>query len=178
MHASGTFAEVIVFGCKASIAVMLLVAGGAKLADLAGFAATVRLFVPRRARGGLPRALAAAIAAGEILAGAASLSLPGAGWLNMVMLVVCCSFLVVWTVGYVRHSGRPCRCFGALSRRGFTAGGVGRAAGLVLAATVATATVPPVAVGLSVPTTLGLLAGGALVALAAFSAATGQRWTM
>lgn len=157
----------VVLACKASLAVMLVAAGGAKLADVKGFAATVRLFGPRLPAG----AVAGAIVAGEIAAGAASLSLPGAGWLNPVVLVICCCFLLAWTVGYARHAGRPCRCFGALSRRGFTAGGIGRAAGLVLAAAVAAAGVPPVTIQLSVLARLGLLAGGALVAAAAFSAA-------
>jgi len=157
-------------GCKSSLAVLLLAAGGAKVADLAGFAATAALFVPGR----LPRApaiSAAVIAAGEVVTGAASLSFPAARWLNLVVLAVCCCFLVVWTVGYVRHADRPCRCFGALSRRGFTRAGIGRAAGLTLAAIAATAGVPRVAVQLSVVTRFGLLAGGVLVAVAAFSAA-------
>jgi hypothetical protein len=173
VHAEGIFLQLAVLGCKASIAVLLLAAGGAKLADLAGFSATVRLFVPSR----VPRApatssvLAAVIAVGEVVAGAASLSMPAVGWLNPAVLVICCCFAVVWTVGYVRHAGRPCRCFGALSRRGFTQAGIGRAAGLTLAAAAATASVPQVAIELSLPTRLGLLAGGALVAMAAFSAA-------
>ena len=37
---------VAVLSSKAVIAVLLLAAGGAKLADLSGFASTVRLFVP------------------------------------------------------------------------------------------------------------------------------------
>lgn len=164
MHAGGIFAQIAVLACKASIAVLLLTAGGAKLADLAGFAATVRLFVP-------VRALAVVIAAGEIGAGAASLSLPAVGWLNQAVFVICCGFLVVWAVGYARHAGRPCRCFGALSKRGFTLAGIGRAAGLTVAAFAATASVPGVAVRLSLLTRLGLLAGAALVAAAAFSAA-------
>lgn len=166
MHAGGIFAQIAVLACKASIAVLLLAAGGAKLADLAGFAATVRLFVPGRAW-----ALAAVIAAGEIGAGAASLSLPAVGWLNQAVFVICCGFLVVWAVGYARHAGRPCRCFGALSKRGFTLAGIGRAAGLTVAAFAATASVPGVAIRLSLLTRLGLLAGAALVAAAAFSAA-------
>jgi len=166
MHADGAFLQLVVLGCKASIAVLLLAAGGAKLADLAGFASTVRLFVPGHAR-----ALAAAIAIGEIVAGSASLSMPAVRWLSPAVLVICCCFLAAWTVGYARHSGRPCRCFGALSRRGFTAAGIGRAAGLTLAALAATARVPQVAIQLSLLTRFGLLAGAALVATAAFSAA-------
>lgn len=179
MHAEGFFLQLGVLACKTSIAVLLLAAGGAKIADLAGFAATVRLFVPGRAR-----ALAAVIAAGEAVAGAASLSLPGVGWLNPAVLVICCCFVVVSAVGWARHRARrgvlggrppepapPCRCFGALSRRGFTSAGIGRAVALTLAAVAATASVPQAAIKLGVLTRLGLLGGGALVAIAAFSAA-------
>jgi hypothetical protein len=120
---------------------------------------------------GHARVLAAAIAIGEVAAGSASLSMPAVGWLNPAVFVICCCFLAVWTVGYLRHAGRPCRCFGALSRRGFTAAGIGRAAGLTLAALAATASVPQVAIELSLLTRLGLLAGAALVVMAAFSAA-------
>jgi hypothetical protein len=42
---------VAVLGAKALLAVMLLVAGGAKLADLDSFAASVRLFLPARLTG-------------------------------------------------------------------------------------------------------------------------------
>lgn len=166
MHAGGIFPQLAVLGCKASIAVLLLAAGGAKLADLAGFAATVRLFVP-----GYARVLAAVIAGGEVVSGAASLSLPAAGWLNLAVLVICCCFVAVSAVGYARRPGHQCRCFGGLSRRRFTLAGVGRAAVLTLAAVAATASVPPAAIELSPLTRLGLLGGGALVAVAAFSAA-------
>lgn len=173
MHAQDVFLQLAVLGCKASIAVLLLAAGGAKLADRAGFAATVRLFVPGRLlrAQGISSVLAWMIAAGEMLTGVVSLSLPAVGWLNPAVLAICCCFLVVWTVGYARHPDRPCRCLGALSQRGFTLAGIGRAAGLTLAATAATASVPQVATQLSVLTRLGLLAGGVLVATAAFSAA-------
>lgn len=167
MYAQGFFPQLGVLACKASIAVLLIAAGGAKLADLPGFAATTGLFVPGHAR-----AVAAVIAAGEVVAGAASLSLPAVGWVNPVVLAICCCFVVVSAVGYVRHAGRPCRCFGALTRRGFTPAGIARAAGLTLAAVAATASVPQVAIKLSLLTRLGLLGGGALVAMAAFSAAT------
>lgn len=166
MHAEGFFLQLGVLACKASIAVLLLAAGGAKVADLAGFAAAVRLFVPGRAR-----ALAAVIAAGEAVAGAASLSLPAAGWLNPAVLAICCCFVVVSAVGYARYPGRACRCFGALSRRGFTPAGIGRAVALTLAAVAATASLPQAAITLGVLARLGLLGGGALVAIGAFSAA-------
>src|SRR5580658_4358861 len=171
MHASGTAIQIVVLGGKALIAVLLLVAGGAKLADLRGFAVTVRLFVPSAVPGAWSAALAGGIAAGEIACGAASLSVPRAGWLNSVVLGICCGFLAVWTVGYARHRGHTCRCFGALSRRGFTAAGVARAVGLVLLAAIALARVPAPSVQLSVVWQLALLAGAALVAGVADGAA-------
>jgi hypothetical protein len=172
MQADGTVVEVAVLGCKASIAVMLIAAGGAKLADLPGFADTARLFVPRGLRASqLPARLALGVACGEVIAGALSLALPATSWLNLAVLVICCGFLAVWTIGYARHRGRACSCFGALSRRGFTAAGIVRAACLVAAAAAATTGVPALAIRLSPANRLGLTACGALVAAAAFSAA-------
>src|SRR5207245_2542215 len=82
---------VLALGCKAALAVLLLAAGGAKLADLGEFATTVALFLPRRpgrepggrGPGGWGHSVALAIAAGEIVAGAASLAIPRAWWLNI-----------------------------------------------------------------------------------------------
>src|SRR6185437_2275840 len=76
---------VAVLGAKAILAVMLVVAGGAKLADLAGFAAALRLFAPRRLAGSAAaqpvlRRLALAVAVGELALGMISLSCPAAGW--------------------------------------------------------------------------------------------------
>lgn len=168
-----TAAQVAVLGCKAVIAVLLLAAGGAKFADLAGFASTVRLFVPvpalRSGRG--PLLLAAGIAAGELAAGAVSLAVPQPRWPSLVVLVICAAFLTVSVIGFARHRGRSCRCFGALSARGFDRAAIVRAALLVLAAAAATVPVPALAVQLSLDAQLGLLAGGALVAAATGSAA-------
>jgi hypothetical protein len=172
MLVTNTVLQIVVFGCKSGIAVLLLAAGGAKLADLAGFAGSVRLFVPSAAAGRVPLALAGVIATGELVAGAASLVVPAARWPNLVVLGICVSFLAVWTFGYVRHRGRPCRCFGALSRRGFSSGGVLRAGGLVLAALVALMRAPIASVQLGTGSRAGLLAGALLVGAAAFSAAT------
>jgi hypothetical protein len=162
---------IAVLSCKAVISVLLLAAGGAKLADLPGFASTVRLFVPWAAprRWSLP--LAAGIAAGELAAGAASLSVPQARWPNIVVLASCVAFLATWSIGYVRHRGRSCRCFGALSTRGFNRAGLARTAVLVLAALAAATPVPVLAVHLGLGGQLALLAGGALVACATYSAA-------
>jgi hypothetical protein len=174
MLATGTLAQLVVFGAKTSIAVLLLAAGGAKLADLRGFAASVARFGPAKGTGlaGLAGLLVAgAIAAGEIVAGAASLAAPGTGWLNGLVLVICCGFLGVWVVGYARYRGRPCRCFGALSKRRFTAAGVVRAVGLAGLAGVAMIPAPALSLAVSGLSRLGLLGGGLLVAAAAYSAA-------
>lgn len=161
---------VAVLSCKAVIAVLLLAAGGAKLADLPGFAGTVRLFVPRSS-GAASLRLATGIAAGELAAGAVSLSVPQARWPNLIVLASCVAFLVTWSIGYGRHRGRSCRCFGALSARGFDRPGIVRAAVLVLAALAATTAVPVRAVQLGLGGQLALLAGGALIAGATYSAA-------
>lgn len=163
---------VAVLSCKAVISVLLLAAGGAKLADLPGFAGTVRLFVPRMAWAlvkALP--LAVGISVGELAAGEVSLSVPHARWPNLVVLAICLAFGVTWSVGYLRHRGRTCRCFGALSARGFDRAGIVRSALLVLAALAATAPVPARAVQLGLGGQLALLAGGALIACATYSAA-------
>jgi hypothetical protein len=161
---------VAVLSSKAVIAVLLLAAGGAKLADLSGFASTVRLFLPEPVRSRSPQ-LAAGIAVGELAAGAVSLSVPQARWPNLVVLAVCVAFLVTWSIGYVRHRGRSCRCFGALSARGFDRAGIVRAAVLLLAALAAVAPVPVLSVQLGLGGQLALLAGGALIAGATYSAA-------
>src|SRR5229473_2095162 len=103
----------VVLACKAAVAVLLTAAGGAKLADLPGFAASVRLF---------------------------------------------------W-------AGRPCRCFGSLSGRNFSAAGIARAVIIAACAAVAVAPVRPGLTQLGAAGRLGLLAGALLVAAAAYSAA-------
>jgi hypothetical protein len=172
MLATGTLAQLAVFGAKTSIAVLLLTAGGSKLADRRGFALSMARFVPATGTGLAGLLVAVAIAGGEIATGAASLALPATSWLNGLVLVICCGFLGVWAVGYARYRGRPCRCFGALSQRRFTAAGIARSAGLVGLAVVAMIPVPALSAQLSGWSRLGLLGGGLLVAAAAYSAAT------
>ncbi len=179
--------------CKAVVAVLLVAAGGAKLADVAGFAASVRLFLPRPAAprldgtaarldgtavprldgtaARLDRGVAVGIAVGEIAAGAASLSSPRASWLNLVVLAICGGFVTVSAAGYRWHRGRSCRCFGALSRRRFNLAGLGRSAAIALGAGVATTPVRAAAIQLGPADRIALLAGALLVAAAAFSAA-------
>jgi Methylamine utilisation protein MauE len=156
---------------KVIVAVMLLVAGGAKLADVTGFAAAVRLLVPFRMPGVTGRVIALAVAAAEVALGLASLSSPAAGWLNTVVLGVACGFVAVSVWGYAFHRGRSCRCFGALSRRKFDAPGIARALAIAAAAALATAGLPRAMVEINGTDRVLLLLTAALTSLAAFSAA-------
>jgi methylamine utilization protein MauE len=169
-----TALQIAVLGGKTSIAVLLLAAGGAKLADRPGFASNVRLFIPPALRlpHRVPAVLAVAIAVAELGAGAASLSAPQARWLNLAVVAIYAAFVVVWAVGFTKYRGRSCRCFGALSERGFTGAGLVRAVLLLAVAVLATAPVPSASIRLSLADQLGLLAGGALIAAVAYSAAT------
>jgi hypothetical protein len=165
---------VVALGAKAVIAVLLLVAGGAKLADVAGFAAAIRLFLPAgappRVLAGLPAA-GAAVALTEVLIGAASLCWPAARWLNGPVLALACGFVAVAAFGYALHRGRPCRCFGALTRRSFRIRTIAQA--LVIAGLAGLALRParPAQVDLGPASHLLLLAAAGLLVLAAFTAA-------
>jgi hypothetical protein len=170
---------VAVLGAKALLAVMLLVAGGAKLADLDGFAATVRLFLPARlltARLVRPtpagaRRIAWGVALAELALGGASLAFPAAWPLSLAVLAAAASFAVVSGLGFAFHRGRSCRCFGALSRRTFDRAGLARAAGIAGLAGLATIGAPPSAVALTPAARALLLAGSAVMAFIAFTAA-------
>jgi hypothetical protein len=165
---------VLALGAKAAVAVILLVAGGAKLADLAGFASAIRLFLPAAAPRTMLAALPAAsagLALAELLTGAASLCFPAARWLNWLVLALASGFLIIAVVGYARYRGRPCRCFGALTRRAFGLRSIGQA--LLIAATAAVALRParPAQLDLGLADHLLLLAAAGLLVLAAFTAA-------
>jgi len=165
----------LVLAAKAAIAVLLLASGGAKLADIGGFAAAIRLFVPGRAVARLPSALPAAaitIAATELIAGGASLCWPDVGWMNPVVLALGCGFAAVAGIGFVQHRGRPCHCFGALTRRGFSARTLLQALVIVAAAALACRRVHPAAqLQLGASMHVLLLAAAGLLAAAACTAA-------
>jgi len=172
----GNLGDLAPLGAKAVLAVLLLVAGGAKLADLAGFAASVRLFTPRRvatsaSSGPLLRRVALAVALGELALGAASLTSPALGWLNPVVLAVGCAFVAVSGAGYAFHRGRSCRCFGALSQRRFDRAGLARAVVVAALAGVALAAVPPSSIRLGLADRGLLLAASCLLTFVAFTAA-------
>jgi len=165
---------VLALGAKVAIAVLLLVAGGAKLADLTGFAAAIRLFLPaaapQRALAGLA-ATSAALALTELLTGAVSLCWPAVGWLNWLVLALACGFAVVAVVGYARYRGRPCRCFGALTRRSFGVRTIAQALLIAALAGLALRPARPAQLDLGLGAHLLLLAAAGLLALAAFTAA-------
>lgn len=157
--------------CKSVIALVLIVAGGAKLADPASFAAAIRTFTSQRPAYPVVKALAMTIASTELSLGVVSLSLPSVWVLNVCVFAMACGFLLVSLIGYVFHRGRPCRCFGALSRRKFDASSVLRGLGLVLLSAVATLHVQQAAIGVSVQDNFLLAVVASLVACAAFAAA-------
>jgi hypothetical protein len=171
----GAAVSVVVLAAKAAVAVLLLVSGGSKLPDLSGFAATIGLFAPARAPA---RVLAAAhraavvIAAAELVTGAVSLCWPGVAWVNPVVLALSCSFVLVAAVGYARHRGRPCHCFGALTKRGFGLPSLLRTLVIMMAAAAACAGVRPAPLlHFALAFHLLLLAAAVLMATAAAAAA-------
>ena len=108
---------VIPLAAKLALALTLIAAGSAKLADTRGFASTVRLFVPPGlvpATRTVPvtRAVAGVMAAGELAVGCASLAVPRAGCLNWVVLGLATLFIVISAVGYARYSGHVGRTSG------------------------------------------------------------------
>jgi hypothetical protein len=164
-----------VLAAKAAVAVLLLASGGAKLADLGGFAGTIRLFVPARSPAIVLAAAhfaAGPIAGAELLAGAVSLCWPALAWVNLMVLALSCSFAVVAAFGYARHRDRPCHCFGALSRRGFGLASLLRAVAILAVAGVALLAVRPAPqLHFALAFHLLLLAGAVLMAAAAAAAA-------
>jgi hypothetical protein len=172
-----------ILGAKALLAVMLLVAGGAKLADLDSFAASVRLFLPRgRPRAPPPaagllmssataRRIGLAVALAELGLGGASLAAPAISPLNLTVLGAAGCFAAVSGIGFAFHRGRSCLCFGALSRRKFDLAGLIRAGAVLALAGAAAVPVAPAEVALT-PAGHGLLlAGSAFIAFVAFTAA-------
>lgn len=160
---------------KAAVAVLLLASGGAKLPDLSGFAATIRLFVPARAPARVLAAAhhaAVAIVSAELVTGAVSLCWPGMAWVNPVVLGLSCSFVLIAAVGYARHRGRPCHCFGSLTKRGFGLSSLLRALVIMMAAAAACAGVLPASLlHFALAFHLVLLAAAVLMATAAAAAA-------
>ena len=162
-------------GAKAALAVLLVVAGSAKLAGLEGFAGAIRLFLP----GWLPRPAltavpfaAALIAAGELLTGLVSLCWPALGWVNVAVLALASGFTAVAAAGYARRRGQPCNCFGALTRRGFGPRTLVQAVLITGAAWLANQPARPSQLQIGLSAHLLLLAGAGITAVAAYTAAS------
>jgi hypothetical protein len=119
---------------KASLAMLLLVAGISKAFDLPAFRESIAVLLPRPA-GALP-GLALAVAGTEALVGGISLVLPTLAPADLAVLTLCLAFLVVSTIGAWRHRGARCRCFGALTDQRFGTAGVARSAALAAAAAI------------------------------------------
>lgn len=162
----------ILLGAKAAVAATLLIAGGAKLADISGFAATTRLFMPWRLPRLLTRCFAVGAAVTELMLGALSLSSPSVRWLNLVIFAVTLLFLAIASLGYALHRGRSCRCFGALSQRRFDARGIARSAAIAAIAAVAIPGAPTAAIRIDAPERTALAIGAIMLSLAAFTAAS------
>jgi hypothetical protein len=159
---------------KAAVAVVLLVAGGAKLAGLEGFAGAIRLFLPgrlpRMARAALPF-VAAFIAVGELLIGLVSLCWPALGWVNVAALALACGFTAVAAVGYARRRGQLCSCFGALTRREFGPRTLVQAVLITGAAVLAAGPARPAQLQIGLNAHLLLLTGAGITIVAAYTAA-------
>jgi hypothetical protein len=97
--------DVLALAAKSAVAVVLLVAGGAKMADVAGFATTVRLFVPRWTPYPIRAVAASAIALSEITLGGASLSAPGLAWIDLAVLAMTAAFVAVSAAGLAFYRG-------------------------------------------------------------------------
>jgi hypothetical protein len=163
--------DVLVLCAKTAVACLLIVAGGAKLADPASFASTVRLFIPLRVGWPLLSAIAVGVSLGELAVGLASLTLPAITALDVLVFAIACAFVAVSALGYAFHRGRSCRCFGALSQRTFDAAGVLRSAVIAGIAAVALAHVDAAAFRLDATARVLLFAAAGLLAVAAFTAA-------
>lgn len=129
--------DVVVLTCKALLAVMFVIAGSAKLADPDAFASAVRLFTTTHVTRTDLRRLAFGVAAAEVTLGGVSLVSPSLLWVNIVVAAATVAFVVVSVLGYVFYRGRQCRCFGALSTRGFDGLGIARSVLIASCAAVA-----------------------------------------
>ncbi len=165
----------LILGCKAGIAVLLLVAGAAKLADLAGFGSAVRLFLPAalppRPAARLTAAGAGAVALAELGLGLGSLGWPQAGWLNLDVLALAAGFVLVAGAGMALHPGKSCGCLGTLSQRSFGWRGLAQAACVAAVAWLASWHVSAGQLRIDLTAQLLLLAAACLTALVAFTAA-------
>ena len=163
--------NVAILASKSILAAVLLIAAGAKSASMSNFAATLRLFVPRRAGSRLTFITATLIVAAEFALGTTSLAFPAIAWVNYAVLAFCIAFLTVSSIGYLFFRGRTCQCFGTLSQRKFDLGGIARSAVLLIMATITIGAVRSASLRLEAVSVILLLALAMLLSAAAFTAA-------
>jgi hypothetical protein len=170
--------DALVLATKSGLALMLVVAGSAKLAGVSSFAATVKLFIPIQGSPRMMERIAVGIVTFELFLGGASLAFPSVAAINLLVLATGCAFLSVSSLGYVRHRGKSCLCFGQLSNRVFDAAGVMRSLVILgLAAGVVAIAVSRSSIQLATGDHVLLLGGAAVVAVATYTAARGAAMT-
>ena len=164
--------EVVALIAKSGLALMLVMAGAAKLADLSGFAMTARLFIPRMTPSVVVQGIAAGIGVGELVLGTASFSFPHVQPINYVVLGMGCLFVAVAVVGWIFHQGVQCRCFGRLSRRTFDLTAVARSVLIAgLAAVAVTVAAASTDIQISPTSQIVLVAAAVLLACGSYAAA-------
>ena len=125
---------VLLFGLiRAGLGITLLLAGIGKVAIRPEFTASAARFLPGPARRHAGQAAVAVIAV-EITAGLATLLIVGSAFLDGIDVALFAALLAVSLIGYWRHRGTPCRCFGALGKGEFNRRTIARNALLVLGA--------------------------------------------
>ncbi|HEV7235391.1 MAG TPA: MauE/DoxX family redox-associated membrane protein [Ktedonobacteraceae bacterium] len=165
--------QVIVLLIRALLAVVLVAAGAAKLADTRSFAATLRGLKVPLGRGFLLRGLALGLPLVEVGAGIAVVTGFWSTIINGIVLVLMGSFSIVVVIALSMKLNVACRCFGTLSDSQFSPKGLVRSLLLTILAGVvfwAGNTYEP-ALNLPLGAVVPLVAGYLLFALAAAQAA-------
>ena len=134
--------DVVVWGLRASLAVVLLASGSSKLADLDAFTETVqKLFGPRPSVV-LARGAGAAVCLGEILLGLLSLVGVVPGLIDALIFTTFGLLALVGAFAVLRRPELDCRCFGSLARTGLGKRSLTRAAILAASAAIVVLTAP------------------------------------
>ena len=128
--------QFIILMSRASLAAVLVAAGAAKLADVRGFATTLRgLGMPAK-QDSLIRAIAFIIPLVELVLGIALISGLWPAIINAMVLVLYCGFTLVVIYALRRKVNVACRCFGMLSDSQFSSKGLARSLLLTLLAVI------------------------------------------
>ena len=128
--------QFIIFLSRASLAAVLVAAGAAKLADIKGFTATLRGLGMPDNHGSFTRGVAFIISLVEVVLGIALVSGLWPTIVNVMVLVLYCSFTLVVIIALSRRVNVACRCFGMLSDSQFSSKGLIRSVLLTLLALV------------------------------------------